>query len=190
MLFMYVLHHWVLGQYRTGLDVYRHLINRRIYLVLLAALEVSIVPIVVPHALGQVYLFTLLTGIQHRRYEQLVAETKFLFALDVAIQMLFHHRHWPQDRKAVLGMFPKHRVDIWQQLIPQFDEFPIQRLAFRAKAPWFAFGRIARRVGAHKRREHPELYPSGEEFSVRLSAEPTDVGTTERQSRYGQSLQL
>src|SRR5690606_41397778 len=125
-------------------DVVRHLIYRRIYVVLLAALYVIIVPIAVPQSLVQVYLFTLLTGIQHRRYEQLVAETKFLFALDVAIQMLFHHRHWPQDRKAVLGMIPEHRVDIWQRLIPQLDEAPIQRLAFRATAPWFALSSIGR----------------------------------------------
>src|SRR5690606_4913174 len=74
--------------------------------------------------------------------------------------------------------------------IPQLDELTVQRFAFGAKAPRLTLGGIASRVGAHKGREHPELYPSGKELSIRLATESADIGTAERQARYRQPLQL
>src|SRR5690606_6795901 len=42
----------------------------------------------------------------------------------------------------------------------------------------------------HKRRKHTELYPPGKQLCIRLTAEPSDIRTTERHTGRGEPLKL
>src|SRR5690606_14397204 len=85
---------------------------------------------------------------------------------------------------------PKNGINVGEQLITEFNKLLADCLPFRPKTPRFTVARISCRMDTHKGREYAKLHPTGVQFSVRFAREAANVRATERQTRYGQALQL
>src|SRR5690606_23873385 len=116
-----------------------HFLQRRINVVLHTALKYLLIPEIIPGAFWKINIAGNCSLLQHRANQNLIAKSKFILSVVVYNVILLQHDQWTQNWKSVAVMFPKHRIQVWKQLIPQFDKLPVDAGIRLAKAPGLSF---------------------------------------------------